>query len=110
MDSLSLTKEAGIFLSTVPLGKSIHGSFNKNSSWRDFPGCPVVKTQCFHCRGTGLIPVQGTFNKSHMLYRVAKKEKNASWKFMEFKEKNASWKFMEFWIQFPMKKKEEKIE
>ena len=45
-----------------------------------------------------------------MLYRVAKKEKNASWKFMEFKEKNASWKFMEFWIQFPMKKKEEKIE
>ena len=27
---------------------------------RDFPGSPVVKILCFHCRGTGLIPGQGT--------------------------------------------------
>ena len=26
----------------------------------DFPGGPVVKNQCFHCRGTGSIPGQGT--------------------------------------------------
>ena len=25
---------------------------------RDFPGSPVVKTLCFQCRGTGLIPGQ----------------------------------------------------
>ena len=22
---------------------------------REFPSCPVVRTPCFHCRGTGLI-------------------------------------------------------
>ena len=27
---------------------------------RDSPGSPVVKTLCFHCRGMGLIPGQGT--------------------------------------------------
>lgn len=27
---------------------------------RVFPGGPVVKTLCFHCRGTGSIPGQGT--------------------------------------------------
>ena len=26
----------------------------------DFPGSPVVKTSCFHCRGTDSIPGQGT--------------------------------------------------
>ena len=26
----------------------------------DFSGHPVVKTLCFHCRGLGLIPGQGT--------------------------------------------------
>ena len=26
----------------------------------DFPGDPVVKTLCFHCRGCGLIPGWGT--------------------------------------------------
>ena len=32
----------------------------KNRKIRDFPGGPVVKTLRFHCRGTGLIPGQGT--------------------------------------------------
>ena len=27
---------------------------------REFPGSPVVRTQCFHCQGPGLIPEQGT--------------------------------------------------
>ena len=27
--------------------------------FRDFPGRPVVRTLCFHCRGVGLIPGQG---------------------------------------------------
>ena len=26
---------------------------------RDFPGGPVVRTPCLHCRGTDLIPGQG---------------------------------------------------
>ena len=29
-------------------------------SMRDFPGSPVVKTEGFHCRGTGINPGQGT--------------------------------------------------
>ena len=35
----------------------------------------TTTTQCFHCRGTGLIPVQGTINRYHVLHRVAKKKK-----------------------------------
>ena len=27
---------------------------------REFPGHPVVRTQCFHCHGPGSIPGQGT--------------------------------------------------
>ena len=29
-------------------------------SSREFPGGPVVMTWCFHCRGPGSIPGQGT--------------------------------------------------
>jgi len=32
----------------------------KNESTGDFSGGPVVKTPCFHSRGMGLIPGQGT--------------------------------------------------
>ena len=32
----------------------------KNYVYRDLPGSPVVRTQCFHCWGPGLIPGQGT--------------------------------------------------
>ena len=28
--------------------------------YRDFPGGPVLETPCFHCRGHGSIPGQGT--------------------------------------------------
>ena len=28
-------------------------------SWGDFPGSPVVKTPCFHCRGHGFDPWSG---------------------------------------------------
>ena len=38
----------------------------------DFPGSPVVKTPCFHCRGHGFHSRQGT----NMLHCVAKKKKN----------------------------------
>ena len=31
----------------------------KYSGW-DLPGGPVVKTPCFHCRGIGSVPGQGT--------------------------------------------------
>ena len=29
------------------------------TNW-EFPGCPVVRTWCFHCRGPGSIPGGGT--------------------------------------------------
>ena len=29
-------------------------------NWADFPGGPVVKTLCLHCRGHGSIPGRGT--------------------------------------------------
>ena len=35
-------------------------SFWLNSGSRDFPGSPVIQTLCFHCRGKGSIPGQGT--------------------------------------------------
>ena len=31
----------------------------KMGKW-NFPGGPVVRTPCFHCRAMGLIPVGGT--------------------------------------------------
>ena len=33
---------------------------NKNEILRDFPHGPMVKSLCFHCKGTGSIPGQGT--------------------------------------------------
>ena len=33
--------------------------FKKKLCW-DFPDSPVVKSLCFQCEGTGLIPGQGT--------------------------------------------------
>ena len=38
----------------------IYTRYCKAPGQRDFPGCPVVRTQHFHCWGTGLIPGQGT--------------------------------------------------
>lgn len=37
----------------------------------DFPGCPVVKTPCFHCRGAG-VPGWGT----KILHTVWHSQKN----------------------------------
>ena len=34
-------------------------SLSKNVM-REFPGSPVVRTQCFHCQGPGSIPDRGT--------------------------------------------------
>ena len=39
---------------------------------RDFPGGPVVKTPCFHCREHGFNLRSGKF---HMLHGAAKKKK-----------------------------------
>ena len=33
---------------------------DKEKMHREFPGCPVVRAPCFHCRGTGSIPGRGT--------------------------------------------------
>ena len=39
-------------------GKTVGvGSVKIGNSW-EFPGSPVVKTPCFHCRGLGSIPGQ----------------------------------------------------
>ena len=45
----------------------------KEKPW-DFPGGPVVTTPCFHCRGVGLIPGQGTRNL-HAACMAKKKKK-----------------------------------
>ena len=34
-------------------------STNSNSTFRAFPGSPVVRTPRFHCRGHGLLPLHG---------------------------------------------------
>ena len=33
---------------------------NQQLSFQDFPGAPVVRTLCFHGRGPGSVPGQGT--------------------------------------------------
>ena len=40
---------------------------------REFPGRPVVRTQCFHCHGPGSIPGQG--NKILQATKPKKKKK-----------------------------------
>ena len=50
-------------------------SFNPTSSL-DFSGRPVVKTLCFHCRGMGSIPAQGTKIPHAMWHSKRNKEKN----------------------------------
>ena len=45
---------------------------SKNKKW-EFPGSPVVRTQCFHYGSLGSIPAWGT-TRSHKLQGVAKKE------------------------------------
>ena len=40
-------------------GMGFFHPYIKNPLW-NFPGCPVVKTLGFHCRGAGSIPGQGT--------------------------------------------------
>ena len=44
-------------LHTYLLHKSGGGGVEKTTS--EFPGSPVVRTQCFHCQGPGSIPPQG---------------------------------------------------
>ena len=44
----------------------------------DFPGCPVVKTLCFHCRGPWFKPCWG---RSHMPRAMAKKKKKKLFSF-----------------------------
>ena len=41
--------------------------------FEDFPGCPVVKTPSFHCKGMGLILVLEI--RSHVLCDMTKKKK-----------------------------------
>ena len=35
-------------------------TLDKKSYFRDFPGNPLVRTECFHCQGPGSIPGWGT--------------------------------------------------
>ena len=42
----------------------------------DFPGGPVVKTLCFHCRGRGFDPWLGKFRMPHSVAKKKKKKKN----------------------------------
>ena len=48
----------------------------KKEMARDFPGGPVLKTPCFHCRGHGLDPWSREL-RSHMPHSAAKKKKKS---------------------------------
>ena len=45
--------------------------------FREFPGGPVVRTQCFHCWGLGSIPGWQTKIPQAMLCREKKKKKRS---------------------------------
>ena len=51
----------------------------------DFPGSPVVKTSCFHCRGTDSIPGQGT--KIPQTTECGKKKKSMSVLLLQLRKK-----------------------
>ena len=45
--------------------------------FREFPGGPVVKTQCFHCQGPGSIPGRGNQDAtSHMAWQINNNNSN----------------------------------
>ena len=48
----------------------------RNGDFGDFPGGPVVRTPCFHCRRHGFNPWWG--HSSHMPRSAAKKKKRNS--------------------------------
>ena len=48
-------------------------SFKIQRMW-EFPGCPVVRTQCFHCPGQGSIPFRGTKMPQAMQHGQKKKK------------------------------------
>ena len=49
--------------------------FSQDVHIRDFPGGPVVRTRCFHCRGPGLDPWSVRELRFHKLRHTAKKNK-----------------------------------
>ena len=48
----------------------------KIMKWDDFPGGPVVRTLCFHCRVLGLIPCWGPLSDFHKLCSATTTTKN----------------------------------
>ena len=53
----------------------------------DFPGGPVVKTLCFHCRGRGFDPWLGKFRIPHRVAKKKKKKKECP----DYIKENAIW-------------------
>ena len=51
-------------------------------NFRDFPGGPLVKTVCFHCRGYGF------HLRPHRLHGVTKKKKKINIEIPQKSEKN----------------------
>ena len=51
-------------------------SWDRNEYEREFPGSPVVRTPCFHCRGLGSVLGQGT--KIPQAAQCSQKEKKKS--------------------------------
>ena len=45
--------------SVCPCRQDLGGKEHVQSSSRDFPGGPVLRTACFHCRGCGFYPSSG---------------------------------------------------
>ena len=57
---ITLYHLVAILLRAGSLPSEVSFLTDKIESPREFPGGPVVRTWCFHCRGPGLIPRWGT--------------------------------------------------
>ena len=60
-------------MESFPSNEKEFKSFSIKLHIKDFPGSPVVKTPCFHCRRHGFDPLSGKF---HKLWGAAKKWKH----------------------------------
>ena len=58
------------------MGRRKQGCNVKKSGW-EFPGGPVVRTPCFHCRGPGFDPWSG--NEDPTSCAAGQKKKKKEW-------------------------------
>ena len=62
----------GIFMEKSAMRQCVQ--WLKNIGFREFPGDPVVRTWCFHCRGPDSTPGRGTRIPQAVQYDLNKKQ------------------------------------